>query len=196
MVKEKDFLSRIERIKKLCADRKIGRFDLTASIDGWGPEAEYARTGLDCDHFEKLFSYIVEQKWITTHVNLTMTAMTVRSLPHLVTKILHYRKKNPKISIRAGALTGSPYLHPAVFGRKFWTDSYSNNSSYMEDVLSVWPKVDHHDVNQMQEFKSIFESIKNEMPEKNMLRYFKHYLDQLDKRRNTNWREVFPHLDI
>ena len=196
MVKEKDFVSRIERIKKLCADRKIGRFDLTASIDGWGPEAEYARTGLDCDHFEKLFSYIVEQKWITTHVNLTMTAMTVRTLPQLVTKILHYREKNPKISIRAGALTGSPFLHPAVFGRKFWMDSYPNNNSYLQDILSVWPKVDHHDVNQMQELKSIFETIPNEMPEKNMLRYFKHYLDQLDKRRNTNWRKVFPYLDI
>jgi hypothetical protein len=60
----------------------------------------------------------------------------------------------------------------------------------------VWPKVDHQDVNQMQELKSIFETIPNEMPEKNMLRYFKHYLDQLDKRRNTNWRKVFPYLDI
>ena len=38
--------------------------------------------------------------------------------------------------------------------------------------------------------------IENEMPEKTLVRYFKHYLDQLDKRRNTNWREVFPYLDI
>ena len=108
MVKEERFRSVIERIKKLVKDRKIGRFDLTASIDGWGPEAEYARTGLKCEHFEKLFSYAVDQKWMTLHCNLTVTAMTVRATPQLVTKVLEYRNKNPKISIRSNALTGSP----------------------------------------------------------------------------------------
>lgn len=199
MVKEEQFVSRIERIKKLCADRKIGRFDLTASIDGWGPEAEYARTGLKCDHFEKMFSYVVDQKWMTLHVNLTVTSLTVRSLPQLVTKLIEYRKKNPKISIRAGALATSstpPFLHPSVFGKKFWMGSHPSNSSYLEDILSVWPKVDHHDVLQMQELKSIFETIPTEMPNKQLVAYFKHFLDQLDRRRNTNWRQVYPYLDI
>ncbi len=189
MIKEEQFVSRIERIKKLCADRKIGRFDLTASIDGWGPDAEYARTGLKCDHFEKLFSYAVDQKWMTLHVNLTVTSLTVRSIPQLVNKLLEYRKINPKISIRAGALSSStpPFLHPCVFGRNFWKDDLQN-------VLAVWPKENYQDLNQMLEFKDIFESIKNDMPDKTLLRYFKHYLDQLDKRRNTDWREVLPHL--
>jgi hypothetical protein len=48
----------------------------------------------------------------------------------------------------------------------------------------------------MQEIKGQFLSIKNDMPEKRLVRYFKHFLDQLDKRRNTNWRKVLPHLDI
>ncbi len=189
MVKEERFRSVIERIKKLVKDRKIGRFDLTASIDGWGPEAEYARTGLKCEHFEKLFSYAVDQKWMTLHCNLTVTAMTVRATPQLVTKVLEYRNKNPKISIRSNALTGSPFLHPSAFGRNFWKDDLKN-------ILSVWPKKNQHDINQMEEIKGQFLSIKNEMPEKTLVRYFKHYLDQLDKRRNTNWREVFPYLDI
>ena len=189
MVKEERFVSVIERIKKLLHDRKIGRFDLTASIDGWGVEAEYARTGLKCDHFEKLFSYAAKQRWMTMHVNLTVTSMTVRSIPQLVGKVMEYRKQNPKISIRSGAYTGLLPLHPSTFGRNFWKDDLKN-------ILSVWPNKDKHDINQMQEIEGQFLSIKNEMPEKNLLKYFKHYLDQLDKRRNTNWREVLPHLDI
>jgi hypothetical protein len=189
MVKEDRFISVIERIKKLVKDRRIGRFDLTASIDGWGPEAEYARTGLNCDHFEKLFSYAVNQKWMTLHCNLTVTSMTVRSIPQLVTKVMEYRKQNPKISIRAGALTGSPYLNVMAFGRNFWKDD-------LENILSVWPKERQDDIGQMQEIKGQFLSIKNEMPEPTLVRFFKHYLDQLDKRRNTNWREVLPYLDI
>ena len=189
MIKEERFRSVIERIRKLVKDRRIGRFDLTASIDGWGPEAEYARTGLKCDHFEKLFSYAVDQKWMTLHCNLTVTAMTVRSIPHLVNKVIEYRKKNSKISLRAGALTGTPILHPSTFGSKMWTED-------LEKILSIWPKETLQDRNQMQEFKSIFDSIPTEMPDEKMLRYFKHFLDQLDKRRNTNWRKVLPHLDI
>jgi organic radical activating enzyme len=189
MVKEERFVSVIERIKKMLQDRKIGRFDLSASIDGWGAEAEYARTGLKCDHFEKLFSYAVNQKWMRLHVNLTVTAMTVRAMPDLINKVIEYRKQNPKITIRAGAVTGSPYLHVSAFGRNFWEDD-------LENILSVWPKERQDDIDQMEEIKGQFLSIKNEMPEPTLVRYFKHYLDQLDKRRNTNWREVLPYLDI
>ena len=86
-------------------------------------------------------------------------------------------------------MTGTPILHPSAFGRNMWTED-------LEKILSVWPNENLQDRNQMQEFKSIFDSIPTEMPDAKMLRYFKHFLDQLDKRRNTNWRKVLPHLDI
>ena len=63
-IKEEIFKKYIEQIKTLILDKNIGRFDLTASIDGWGEEAEYARTGLKIEHFIKLFNYVVDQKWI------------------------------------------------------------------------------------------------------------------------------------
>jgi hypothetical protein len=66
----------------------------------------------------------------------------------------------------------------------------------LEKILSVWPNETQQDRNAMQEFKGIFDSIPTEMPDEKMLRYFKHFLDQLDKRRNTDWRKVLPHLDI
>jgi len=189
MVKEERFTSVIERIKRLLKDRRIGRFDLTASIDGWGPEAEYARTGLKCDHFEKLFSHAVNQKWMTLHTNQTITAMTVKSIPTFVEKVKEYRKQNPKISIRAGALTGQPYLHPATFGSAFW-------ESDLEAILAAWPQDTEQDHAQKNEMKGVFDSITNTAPDEKMVKFFKHYLDQLDKRRNTNWREVLPYLDI
>ena len=190
MVKEDRFKHVIEKIRRLCKDRRIGRFDLTASIDGWGPEAEYARTGLKCDHFEKLFAHAVDQKWMRLHVNLTVTSMTVRAVPALLNKIKEYRKKNKKISVRAGALdSGTLHFHPSVFGEKFWQEDLKN-------IMSQWPQDDEQDRSQMIEMKGIFDSIDNPDPDQPLLKQFKHYLDQLDQRRKTNWREVLPHLDI
>ena len=190
MVKEDRFKHVIEKIRRLCKDRRIGRFDLTASIDGWGPEAEYARTGLKCDHFEKLFAHAVDQKWMRLHVNLTVTSMTVRAVPALLNKIKEYRKKNKKISVRAGALdSGTLHFHPSVFGEKFWQEDLKN-------IMSQWPQDDEQDRSQMMEMKSMFDSISNPEPNPTMLRSFKHFLDQLDQRRNTNWREIYPYLDI
>ena len=189
MIKEDRFRSVIERIRRLLVDRRIGRFDLTASIDGWGPEAEYARTGLKCEHFEKLFSYAVDNKWMTLHVNQTITSMTVKSIPELIKKIKEYRKRNSKISIRAGCVAGAPYLHPGAFGRTFWQNDLGR-------IIKEWPRDDQQDLLQMNEIKGIFDTIPTQEPNKELLKFFKHFLDQLDNRRNTNWREVFPYLDI
>lgn len=189
MIKEDRFKHVIEKIERLCKDRRIGRFDLTASIDGWGPEAEYARTGLKCDHFEKLFAHAVNQKWIILHTNLVMTSITMRSTIGLLRKVKQYRKINKKISIRTSGVTGAPYLHPAVFGNKFWQDDVAN-------TMSEWPQDDTEDTAQMNYFKGIIDGIKNTDPNPTMLKTFKHFLDQLDQRRNTNWREIYPYLDI
>jgi len=189
MVKEERFKSVIERIKKLCVERRIGRFDLSASIDGWGPEVEYARSGLDCEHFDKLFKYAVEQKWINLHTNQTVTSLSVRSIPGLLDKVKEYRQYNKKISLYFGAVGGVPQLHPDVFGKKFW-------EPYAKKIEESWPDALETDRTQKMYMLGILNSIKNEDPHPQKLRYFKHYLDQLDKRRNTVWREVFPYLDI
>jgi len=189
MVKEERFTSVLERIKKMCRDRKIGRFDLTVSIDGLGREIEYARTGLKCDHFGKLFALAVRQKWMVLHTNSVITSMSVKALPPLIEQVKEHRKINSKISMRINAVQRMPQLHPAAFGRDFWKHD-------IENILNLWPADDMHDRSQRDHIGSMFSAIKNQDPDLRLVKFFKHYLDQLDKRRNTNWREVFPYLDI
>ena len=189
MVKENIFKNYIAQIKQLCKDRNIGKFDLTASIDGWGPEAEYARTGLKCEHFEKLFSYAVNEKWINLFTNITTTALTVKSLPLLVEKVKYYRNFNRKISIRFGFVTGKTHLHPRIFGYDFWKQD-------VQKIIKSMPSDSKQDKIIIDFFQVEFYSITNKEPEKKMIKTFKVFLDQLDQRRNTNWRAVFPYLDI
>ena len=189
MVTEDRFKGVIDRIKKLCHDRRIGRFDLTASIDGWGPEVEYARTGLKCDHFDVLFQHAVNEKWITLHTNQTVSSMSVRAIPKLLQKIRGYRKNGRNISLRVGSVTNMPHLHPAAFGRDFWRGD-------VENISKVWPTDNDNDKRQLSQMRGIFGAIKNLSPDEARIKFFKHYLDQLDQRRDTDWRSVFPYLDI
>jgi len=189
MVKEKVFKNYIAQIKSLCKNRNIGRFDLTASIDGWGPEAEYARTGLKCDHFEKLFAYAVNEKWISLNCMITLSAFTVKSLPLLIEKIKHYRKINKKILIRFGFVNSKKYLHPSIFGYDFWKEDLKN-------IKKAIPTDNKIDILLSQTIADAFRSITNAYPDRELIKTFKIYLDQLDKRRATNWRQVFPYLDI
>ena len=52
-------------------------------------------------------------------------------------------------------------------------------------------------INQRQKkyMQGALNSFPNKKDEK-QIEDLKFFLDQLDKRRNTNWREIFPYLDI
>ena len=188
MVKENTFINYIEQIRELTVNKNIGRFDLTASIDGWGPEAEYARSGLKCEHWEKLFSYAVNQKWIIINTNQTITVLTVKSVPELIKKINQYRKINSKISTHFSMVTGRPWMHPNIYGKKFWEED-------LKKILQELPNNNERELISKKYMEGTFKQIPEE-PNKEQIKTLKFFLDQLDKRRNTNWRKVYPYLDI
>lgn len=189
MIKENRFKNYLDQIKGLCKNKNIGRFNLTASIDGWGEEAEYARSGLRCDHFEKLFLYAVNEKWIGLNTNSTVSVLTVKSLPLLLEKVKLYRKINKKINIRFGFVTGKNHLHPEIYGNIFWQED-------IKKIIESMPCDTNMDKIISDSLVGAFNSITNKEPNHKMIAIFKSFLDQLDQRRNTNWRKVFPYLDI
>ena len=144
---------------------------------------------MKCDHFEKLFAYAVNEKWMRLNTNSTITAMTVRSLPLLIEKVKFYRKINKKILIRFGFVTGKLHLHPNIYGYDFWKQDIKN-------ILNAMPTDSEVDQLTKESLKGAFDSISNVKTKKKIIKTFKFYLDQLDRRRNTNWRSVYPYLDI
>ena len=189
MIKEDTFKMYIEQIKELITNKNIGRFDLTASIDGWGPEAEYARTGLKCDHFEKLFEYACNQKWMVLNTNQTVTSLTVKSIPLLTKKIIEWRKINPKIHQRFGMVVRRNFMHPKAYGYNFWKKD-------LENIVKLMPTDSKQDKLAMAYMQGQFRQITNNDPDMILVKQLKSFLSLLDQRRNTNWREVYPYLDI
>lgn len=191
MTKENTFKLYTEKIRKLVKNRKIGRYSLTVSIDNWGKEAEYARSGLRLDYFKKLFDYCVKQKWIKMNVNTTVTNLTIKTFPELIDYIKSHNVKK-KIEIYGGEVTGNivpaDLLHPRIFGKKFW-------ESHFIEIFNRLPKQTEQD----KLILGIYEGILASLPEKQdhgQILKFRQYLDLIDKRRGTNWRSVYPYLDI
>jgi hypothetical protein len=188
MVKEDIYKNYIEQIKQLCKDRRIGRFDLTCSIDGWGAEAEYARFGLKLDTWEKLFSYTVNEKWIYLNINQTITSLTMKTMNNLVQTINRYRKIR-SINQHMSFVTGRPWMHPNIYGYKFW-------SIDIDKILNEMPEDSKQNIISKKYMSGLLKSIPNNDPDYEQISMLKFFLDQLDQRRNTNWKKIFPYLDI
>jgi hypothetical protein len=181
----------IPRIKALQLAGHIQVFDLTASIDCWGPEQQYVRSGLDLDKFESRMSWASEQgSWLRLNTNQTVTAMTIKTMPDLIGKIDQY-SKHKHIGHYFQFYTGSQmFQHPKNFAWELWEKDF-------ERILSAMPQrtVEQQEaIPRMQGMQSLLKSYtKHNYAE---IKKFHIYFDELDRRRNTNWRQLFPYLDI
>jgi hypothetical protein len=181
----------INRIKDLQNKKHIKVFDLTASIDCWGPEAEYTRYGLNLDKFEDRFAWASQEgDWIRLNANQTVTATTMRSMVGLIDKIRQY-SKNKHIGHYFQFYTGMQmFQHPQTFSYKMWESDF-------EKIFEAMPK------NTPSQLEAIprMEGLQKQLQLVNQhnfddIKKLHIYLDEIDRRRNTNWRNVFPYLDI
>jgi hypothetical protein len=161
---------------------------LTCSIDNWGAQAEYARFGLKLDLWEKLFAYTVNQEWIYLNINQTITSLTMNTMIDLIKVINSYRKIR-KINQHVGLVVGRPWMHPKIYGYKFWSNTITG-------ILSEMPEDSEKNIVTKKYLTGIFKSIPDLEPDLKQISTLKFFLDGLDKRRNTNWRKIFPYLDI
>lgn len=187
-VKENILQNYVEQIRDLCKNRNIGRFDLTASIDGWGQEQEYARFPLKMDYWKKLFEYCVNEKWIYLNINQTITSLTLKNQYKLIEYINSF-KHIRKINQHQSFVTNRWFMHPNIYGYDFWDNAIKN-------TLESMPEITEQDIRSKNYMRGKLNSIPRIDPDLNKIKTLKYFLDQLDQRRNTDWRKIFPHLDI
>jgi hypothetical protein len=181
----------IPRIRDLQAAGNIAVFDLTASIDCWGPEQEFVRTGLDLDRFEQRFAWASEQgDWLRLNANQTVTAMTVRTMPDLIRKIDQY-SQHKHIGHYFQFYTG-PHMfqHPKTYAWDFWAQDF-------ERIFAAMPQRTPEQQEAIPRMAGL-QSLLQQQTGHNYhdIEQLRVYLDEMDRRRNTNWRSLFSYLDI
>lgn len=191
MIRDSYFEKSIARIKNIVQQRRIARFDLTASIDCWGPEQEYVRYGLNLEQWKKNFEHVISQVWIYLTINHTITGLTIKTLPDLLKYIEELRLQFPrrKINQHFSTVIGpTDYLHPEIFGSGYFDKDF-------EHILSLMP--DHNSWNTLTRnyMLGIQKQINSGVRRPEKILQLTTFLDEIDRRRGLNWRQTFPWLD-
>jgi len=190
---EKYWKKYTDKVNQLAVDKKIKRFDLNASVDCWGPEASFVRSGLNLDLLDERMIWASKQTdWLSLHLTSTVTSMSIYTLDQLIAKTARYTENNPNVGLRFMFVSKEhrDYLHPEIFNYETWGDSFDR--CYRE--LSKIPTVDPTSLQRLQGLEGYLKPIKHHNMKK--VKKLHVYLDELDRRRGTDWRALFPYLDV
>jgi len=187
-----------DRIQYLCQQGNISKFELTASIDCWGEAASYTRFGLNLDKFEQRLAWAAEQSdtWLGININQTITSTAIKTMPELIEKIAQYSEHRhighyfqfvgPNGTIEE--ING--HLHPKQFAYSLWEKDFDR-------ILKAMPQNTHDQrdaIPRMQGHQKLLQQVTSHNYKK--IADLHVYLDEIDRRRGSAWRQIFPYLDI
>lgn len=180
----------LDRFEQLVKQHKIWKFQITASLDGWGLEEEYVRYGLNLETWERNFKLILDKPWITPSINSTLSSLSIKQLPALVNKMKEWNALRPvdSESIIFSFNYTTNYTSPLIFGKGVFDDDFTL-------TLSLLDKKSEFQIGIYRALDSIGATISSSTRNPESIKVLKKYLDQIDQRRNLDWRKTFPWLD-
>ena len=177
----------VEKLKKLLLTKKIKRVDITCSIDCWGPQQEYVRWGIDLEKWQKNFETLIMHKWLYISINQTITALTIKTMPELLIKLKEWNAIRPVHHHFGGPTPGPSYFNAGILGGKQFRQDF-------DYILSLMPQNTDEDKIAYKYMAGIAGSITQSKVNPAEVTTLLKYLDEKDRRRNTNWELLFPWL--
>lgn len=179
------------RVESLLAGKKIKSFSLFTSIDTWGPQAEYMRTGLKCDHWERNMLEAVTRLGITVNFMCTFNVLCVANFRSLLEKIIEWRKQYGKhcVSLDTPYLKEPPHWMINILTLDF-IHYMDENLQFIKDNAEWFHDVEYEKflrvTNYMKENPVSSDKIKQGR------RDFYVFFTENDRRNGTNLLETFP----
>lgn len=187
----KEKLSYIANKLELLIDTgKIKQVIISPSIDCWGTEQEYIRTGLNLKQTEENLAYLAAQHpRIHMNVHGVITALTLKTMPDLIEKFNQYNIGRPLyFTYNWNFVSRYEYFHPGWFPKGFFDADFDRIIATMKNGPI---ELQERCINTMEGYRKLV----NEMPfTPSTISHMKSVLDKLDMRRKTDWRAVFPWL--
>jgi len=180
----------VEICKNLIVNKKIKRVHINASLDCWGPQAEFIRDGLDLDQWQENFEYLIQHKWLVISVHQVITSLSIDTALDLQQRIAEYKKLNPKIT-QAYHVVDSGYeeiYHPNIFGALFF-------KSKLDELVAHYPITTEWDIETRKRLQGVCSMIDAEKPDRLRLSKLRATLDMIDQRRDTDWKKLFPNIN-
>jgi wyosine [tRNA(Phe)-imidazoG37] synthetase (radical SAM superfamily) len=189
----KNWMDRLERLQK---SGRLDKIQIFFSCDAFGKEGEYVRTGLDLSVAIKNFEHILHNTNIEQAINSALTVTAVPGMPRMVKYINECSKIKPiywsMMKANQHEIGPREYMYPGIFGNKVneWglreaVDLFDTKSHGHQDSVKV---------NHKRYMTGIIKEFDQRKPSLLRQKQFKIYLNELDRRRNTDWKLVYPQI--
>ena len=195
-VEHERFKKWMDRLEVLQSTGRLDKIQIFFSCDAFGPEGEYVRTGLDLKVAVKNFEHILHNTKIEQGINSALTVTAAPGMPDMVRYINDCNKIKPiywsMMKANQHELFPRPYMYPGIFGSKIndWglreaVELFDTNSHGFPDSVKT-------------NYKTYMQGIMKEFDQREPMllrqKQFKIYLNELDRRRGTDWTKVYPQM--
>lgn len=198
----------VKKVKLIIENDKINEFIIFTSCESFGKQAEYIRFGLDFDLFFSNIEYILKElPKVTVNVMATYNVLSVFGYDKLIDKIFELKEKyknNERYWISSIQLDTSYLRWPEHLSVKLLDDEQKKlilESAKKMFYLST-PEFNRENFGfsntEVQKIKRIYDysiSKENDYDLEKNLNDFVVFVDEYDRRRNTNFLETFPELE-
>jgi len=195
-IEHERFKKWMDRLDVLQKSGRLDKIQIFFSCDALGPEGEYVRTGLDLNVALKNFEYILHNTEFEQGINSALTVTAVPGMPALV-KYLNDCNKIKSVywsMMKANQHEIGPreYMYPGIFGNKI-------NEWGLREAIEMFETKSMGNTDSVKEnYKTYMHGIMKEFEEREPMllrqKQFKIYLNELDRRRNTNWPKIYPQI--
>lgn len=191
-----------KEVKHLLDTKSIKSFKLYTSIDSWGPKAEYMRTGLDVDLWERNMRTYLETTSGAITFMCTFNILSVTSFTLLLEKIMQWRKEYPGVNNRRIRFD-TPYLKEPlqydmhILPKSEFLPYFDKILTFIEDNKDEANKEKFSDLEyeRFRRVRDYFASVQYDDKKISSGRKdFYNWFNEFDRRRNTNFLETFPEM--
>ena len=185
----------INKLLKLKSESKINGVAITGSLDCWGKEAEYIRYGLDLNEYSANLEYLLDKE-VTVCINSAINSLSIKTMPAFIEKMNYWNSiraahdPNPRSLIYWSFMTVQPFLPlcPEIFDADLFKDDFDKIVELMPTDSEFQTQSREHMIGIATQIQSV------KTKDQTSVDTLKMYLDEMDRRRNTNWKELFPWL--
>lgn len=195
-IEHERFKGWIDRLDALQKSGRLDKIQIFFSCDAFGDEGEYVRTGLDLKLALKNFEHILHNTNIEQAINSALTVTAVPGMPAMTKYINECNQIKPiywsMMKANSYEMPSRPYMYPGIFGGKI-NDWGLREAVELFDTTSYgYP--DSVKIQYKKYMQGIMREFEQREPNPVRQRQWKIYLDELDRRRGTDWTKIYPQM--
>lgn len=185
MIPTEIFDQYVEKLVKLKNNKSVKNIIIMASIDGWGPEVDVQRHGLDRNLWLRNFHQLLKYDEIKLDINVALTCLSIPALPKLI-EMWNEWNLVKEVGLQGTRVFDPKFLSPEILPSKL-------NRPYFEEALRLINDNTWYKKWSKERFSNLL-PIFDKYPEGNIeeMKKLKKYLNELEIRRSINWIDVFP----